>query len=215
MISLRSFKAPIIWGLFSLCAVVLSVQQMKSLESKKEFITPPPMMEKFSFGYRHLMADSLWIRAIQDFDYCEESLGQHLCKGNGWLYKMLDAVTSLSPDFYTVYNTGGIVLSVIVSDIEGATKIFDKGVDLFPERWVLQYRAAYHAIYEEKNEAKAARLFERALKAGGPPWLKVLSARLYNETGRRELAEQMLQEMIDQESDPNLIAQLKSRLKRK
>lgn len=212
MIRFSSLKAPILWGLFSLLFIAVSVQQINLLERGKELIAPPPQLERFTFGYRYLMADSLWVRAIQDFDYCEKELAKHLCQGNGWLYKMLDSVTTLSPDFYNAYAFGAIVLSVIVSDIQGATKLFDKGVEVYPNRWVLLYRAAYHAIYEEKDEAKAARLFERAVRSGAPAWLKVLSARLYSETGRREIAEHMLQEMIEEKADPALIAQLKRRL---
>lgn len=42
-------------------------------QSRKIYVPPPQYIKHLHFGYAEAMADSFWIRAIQDFDYCENT----------------------------------------------------------------------------------------------------------------------------------------------
>jgi tetratricopeptide (TPR) repeat protein len=122
-------------------------------------------------------------------------------------------VTTLSPDFYLAYSMGGVALSVLVSDVEGAAKIYAKGVARFPDKWQLCFRAGVHAIIEEKNQAKAADYLEKAAKNGAPDWVYSLSAKMYDEAGRRDIALSLLKELESTpDTDPKIIAHMKERL---
>lgn len=175
-------------------------------------VAPPGGIQYFSFGFQEAVADALWIRAIQDFDYCDSPVAAQQCRGNSWLYQMLNVTTDLSPHFRTPYVSGALALSVLVSDIPGASKIFDKGVAQFPNDWQLLYKAGYHFLYEVKDSKKAAALFVRAAQAGGPFWLNSLANRLYVDSGNPQLAEALLQEMIRTEQDPKLIERMREKL---
>lgn len=175
-------------------------------------MSPPPGIEHFTFGHRDITADFLWIRAIQDFDYCDQSIAKNLCIGKGWLFRMLDTITELSPKFRMPYATGAVALSVMVSDIQGAAQIFDKGILNFPNDWPILYRSAYHYLYEVKDKKKAADLFIRAGRNGAPQWVFSLAGGLYNETNEREAAEAVLAEMIKTEVDPLIIKRLEEKL---
>lgn len=166
-----------------------------ALTETRKLIPPPPRLEYLSFGFQMPIADSLWLRSIQDFDYCENRLATHLCEGNGWLFKMMDAVTTLAPDYLAAYRNGALALTVLVSDYPGASIIFDRGVQMFPEDRILLYRAAYHAMLEEKKNDKAADLLIRAAKAGGKEWFYNLAARLYSDSGQKDLAEGLYEEL--------------------
>jgi hypothetical protein len=209
---LNYIKGPQVGALFSYLMVLLSVFQIQKLDLPKEFISPPPMIEHLVFGHNEFVADNLWIRVIQDIDYCEKQISTNVCRGKGWVARMLDAVTNLSPKIYFAYSVGAIALSVIVSDIQGATLLFDKGTKQFPNKWPLLYRAAYHAIYEEKNNAKAAELLEQAGRVGAPEWVFSLAAKLYDENGKREMGLNLLREMEAENADPKLISRMKERL---
>ncbi len=156
------------------------------------------------------MADSFWLRAIQDFDFCEENLAQHICKNSGWLYQMLDLVTDLSPRFRMPYATGGMALDIIVGDIAGATKFYDKAVRHYPKDWPILARAAYHFLFEDKNNAKAARLMQQAAANGAPVWYYALAARTFQKGGETEVAQKMLEQLLQ---DPTLPPQLIERIK--
>ncbi|MFV8259608.1 hypothetical protein ACNQKP_17505 [Bdellovibrio bacteriovorus] len=200
-------------GIFSFSLLVISLRNFppQSL-NQGAYIAPPPMLERMSFGYSEVIADVLWIRTIQDLDYCEKSVGENICVGDSWLYKMLDTITELSPKFRIAYAAGGLALTVIISDIDGATKIFEKGVKELPQDWPIAYRAAYHYMYEVKDNKRAADLLVQAGKNGGPPWFLTLAGRLYSDAGNLELAESVLQDMINTEQDPVLIKRLQDKI---
>lgn len=202
--------------IFALAISVLLIAGSKvwgpsSFERKRALIAPPPHMEYFSFGFHEVVADSLWIRAIQDFDYCENEVAKNICRGNSWLYHMLDTVTTLSPHFRMPFATGGVALSVIITDVEGASKIFDKAVMAFPKDWPILYRAAYHALLEEKDKEKAARLLVMSAQAGGGEWFYSLAQRLYLDEGQRELAMRLYEDLRAQGFDDSLLERMKSR----
>jgi hypothetical protein len=103
---------------------------------------------------------------------------------------------------------------VIVNDFAGASRIFDKAVKAFPNDWPILSRAAYHAIYEEKDKEKAAKLLLRSAELGGPPWQYLLASRLSLESGEREFTEAMIHQLESEpRPDPVLIKTLKDRLK--
>ncbi|WP_413288248.1 tetratricopeptide repeat protein [Bdellovibrio sp. HCB337] len=204
----------ILLGFFSFFLVIYSqIYASKGLlEKPRDLLAPPAGIEHFTFGHKDVTADFFWVRAIQDFDYCDHQIGKNLCVGKGWLYRMLNSITDLSPKFRMPYATGAIALSVMVSDVEGAARIFDKGVEQFPTDWKILYRAAYHYLYEVKDKKKAADLFVKAGRNGAPQWVFSLAGGLYNESNERAAAEAILQEMIKTEVDPAIIKRLEEKL---
>lgn len=203
----------LILGVLSLLAIAFTAASHSELkEVPRLLIAPPPMIERMTFGYGDAIADLLWIRAVQDFDYCDQQVGENICRNNSWLFQMLDAITTLSPQFRMPYAAGALALTVIITDIDGATTIFDKGVKEFPKDWPILYRAAYHYMYEVKDNKRAAELLIQAGKNGAPPWVFTLAGRLYSDAGSLELAEAVLQDMIATEQDPTLISRLREKI---
>ena len=212
---LQKTKIPsVLLGIFALLMVCSTVNYNFSspIAHQRQLIAPPPMVEHLSFGYQEAIANILWIRAVQDFDYCDREIADKVCLNNSWLYKMLDAITNLSPHFRIPYAAGALALTVIITDIDGATKIFDKGVKAYPNDWPILYRAAYHYMYEVKDNKRAAELLIQAGKNGAPPWVFTLAGRLYSDAGNLELAESVLQDMINTEQDPVLIKRLQDKI---
>ncbi|HEY8271289.1 MAG TPA: hypothetical protein VIG33_10410 [Pseudobdellovibrionaceae bacterium] len=203
-------------GLFSFFLIMYShIYASKGLlEKPRDLLSPPAGVEHFTFGHRDVTADFLWIRAIQDFDYCDQQIAKNLCVSKGWLYRMLNTITDLSPTFRMPYATGAVALSVLVSDIEGAARIFDKGIENYPKDWRILYRAAYHYLYEVKNKKKAADLFIRAGREGAPAWVFSLAGGLYNDSNERAAAEAVLQEMLKTEMEPIIIKRLQEKLEK-
>ncbi|WP_413293260.1 tetratricopeptide repeat protein [Bdellovibrio sp. HCB185ZH] len=210
-----TYKIPsIMLGIFAFVLIVFSQFYSSSLNSHKNaFIAPPPMLERFTFGYGEIMADSLWVRLVQDLDYCEQAIAKNTCRNNSWVYHMVDTTTNLSPKFRIAYAVGGLALTILITDIEGATKIFDKSVAAFPKDWPILYRAAYHYLYEVKDSKKAADLLIQAANNGAPPWTRTLAGRLYSDSGNIELAEKLLEEMKASGQDKELIERLEQKIR--
>ncbi len=182
-------------------------------------LTPPSELRYFTLGYNESVSDSLWIRAIQDLDLCEQSKADvngsakepsesqkqqtlpSRCN-KGWVYRMLDSISELTPKFRSPYLYGSIALSVIVDDREGATAIFEKGLKHFPKDWKLAYQGAYHYIWEVRDERRAADLLIQAGKNGAPDWVFALAAKLYAKDGRALLARTVLEDALQNVDDP-------------
>lgn len=173
-----------------------------TLKTERYLNPPPEHIEHFHFGFSESMADSLWLRWIQDGDVCQTYLApvkygttlgphdnpRHKVCDTSWSFKMLDAVTRLAPKFWMPYVAGGSTLAVIVEDYEGATKLYERGLKEYPDDWILLYRASYHYQFDVGDKIKAAELLVRAGERGGPFWLRSLAARLQSEAGQYELA---------------------------
>lgn len=196
------------------CLAILSSKLQGIYHNNEPKVYPPKVLNKVHLGFADVLADTLWLRLIQDFDYCENetaekasnpgvgvdevlSFKMHKSRCNkGWVYQMLDVITDLSPSFKRAYRVGGDILSVGVDDREGARLIYDKGTALFPNYWQLSYSAAYHYLYEIQNPNKAAYYLVQAADAGGPPWLRQMAGTLYTKAGRFMVAEVTLKKFI-------------------
>ena len=200
---------------------------MQFIEKEKKFHIPPPKILKyFSFGFNEAIASTLWLRLLQDFDYCrndkekaynpkahldeilKEDLKPSRCD-KGWVYTMLDRITDLSPLFKYAYSHGGLMLSIAVDDRRGAQSIIDKGLSYFPSDYNLNYTAGYLYLFEIREPMLAAKSFMAAKRAGGPVWLGSLAARLYHESGSKELATMIMKELV---SDKSLNPELKKHM---
>lgn len=197
---------------FFLVVIIVETSGRGQAAKVKDFLPPPPAIEHYSFGMKPQFADLFWIRAIQDLDYCEEKLKEHLCKSNSWVSSILLTVVRLDPDYKPAYFNGGLALTVLVSDYEGASKLFDLGTARFPTDWKLTYAAAYHALYEEKNHKKAADLYLLAGQHGAPEWVLSLANRLYVKAGEKGMSAQILPLLEKVIQDEEMLRRMRDRI---
>lgn len=194
--------------LFFLTALFPAAQAL----NRKDYISPPLDIQYLSSGFRTQMSDSFWIRAVQDIDFCDQPVNSKECKGESWLFHVVNLTTELDHHFVEAYYYGALALTVIVSDIQGASIIFDKAVQEFPDNWHILYTAAYQAAIEEKNSKKAADLYLRAAEHGAPGWTRLLAGRLLADSGEQPKAKEILKKMIEQEQDPQWIKKLQDKI---
>lgn len=199
---------------------ILFVHQLflKENSIQRRFYSPPPQyIEHMSFGHRQTIGDALWLRLLQNLDYCGEAFevedegGPALCQ-KGWAFQMLWSISDLDPRFEALYRLGGVILSVVLSDVEGAAQLFDRGVERFPEDWALSYRAAFHFLEEVNDQEKAARLLVQAGQHGAPEWVFSLAARLETERGRAIFAESILLDALESLPDSRFRGRIEERL---
>ena len=201
---IQKLALPVVTLIFFGLTIFLSSPSTST--SVNKFLSPPPEgAEYFHFGFRESMADSFWLRWIQDSDVCQtygeaKSVGdehkdtdkltanpRHKNCDQSWGYKMLDVVSKLAPRFSMVYWAGAPTLSILVEDYEGSTALYERGLKVYPNDWKLLYRAAYHFQFDKKDLPRAAELLNRAGDNGAPIWVKSLAARLYTAAGQLEL----------------------------
>lgn len=184
-----------------------------SLQSEISLAPPSDGIKYFTVGLKFQLASSLWLRVLENSDYCEQKINETECIGKSWLFQNLDLATEIDPVFEAeMYRMGALALTIIISDYAGASIIFDKGIRNHPANWPLLYAAGYQAYFEEKNKVKAADLYFKAAQNGAPSWVNVLAGRLAAESGDSDYAEKILQTMIDTNKDEKLVRRLREKL---
>ena len=173
--------------------VLLTRVEPRSLEKAPSFYINPQVYEYTHMGFQSLTGVSLWVQYL----YRHSLVLPKDAQGFSWQFRLLDTITNLSPKFRAAYRSGGEVLSVVVNDIEGARRIFEKGIEHFPTHWPLLYSAAYHYMEEVKDLDRASELYLEAQKHGAPNWVIALAGKLYSEAGRRDIAIKTLESYLE------------------
>ena len=188
--------------IFSLFGIVF-FGGVKKQEKKPLYFAPPNVLQHFSLGYRDFLSNILWLRFMQDSDFCSFKQGipkygrgpKKYCEF-GWSYKMVDAITELAPQFKSPYTFSALVLSIFTGDTKGAERILQKGLKQFPEDWRINFYAAYLYAKEIKKPELAALYAYRAAQNGGPFWLYSLAAKQYGEADYSILGESILKNLL-------------------
>jgi tetratricopeptide (TPR) repeat protein len=198
-------------ALTSTLIIMLSNSDVFIGEPKNLFYPPPISLKYFTFGYDDMVADLFWLRLQQDFGICEQQRGGSSFSADsgkrvgrnrtpscryGWGYHMLNLITDLAPRFTLPALLGPMILSVVADDIDGATILFDKSLNMYPNNWELNYRAGYHFMLELEDRERASLLFQKSYENGGPKWLPLLIARVQSEQGRFSLAEKVISDLL-------------------
>jgi hypothetical protein len=193
-------------------------------------VYPIPETKYLTLGHMNSVADSMWLKFIQNDDYCEnqdkakssnEGVGldrilEYKMKESrchlGWTYQILDFITDLAPQFREAYLIGGTSLTIGVDDREGARLIFEKGLKRFPHDWLMNYRASYIYLFELQEPQRAAALLIEAYHNGGPQFLAVLAARLYTKEGKAVIGKAILEQFLKEHPDSDVSNHARSRL---
>ena len=184
------------------------------------YFAPSAQIKHFSLGFQELMADILWIRLLQNIDFCSSQKGLPVYDGiqkyqcdKGWSYKMTEAITELAPQFLAPYEIAGPIMSVIMRDKQGAKNIYDKALKNFPKDWRLHFSASYHYLVELEDPDKAIPLLIKTVELGGPFWLYHLAAKTYQKEGRLLMAQELLKATLEKPLPAEYKKVLKQRLK--
>lgn len=108
-------------------------------------------------GNKRLFTDLLWVQTLIESDiehYKKKDL-------NNWLFHRFNTISVLDPKFYENYAYGGQFLAIVKDDLEGANIIYDKGLQFYPDDYLLNYNAGFLNYYEMDNYAKGLSQLEK------------------------------------------------------
>lgn len=202
--------------LFLLAAVI--IQEHKPHLPLKDQVTfkfnegfpsfSPEITKVLSFGYSRAFSALLWIRFLRHSPVTKVKKGEV-----SWVWVDLNTISVIDPDFSPVYTSGGVFLSVITQDKEGARLLLEKGVKKFPKIWQIKAFLAYHYQYELNDFAKAAEQYRIAATIpGSPHFFPMLAATLTQKSGDSRLAIAFLEEMLKNTKSDNVKEGIKKKL---
>jgi hypothetical protein len=167
------------------------------------------VLKRVSLGYDQLVADFIWIRLIQVF-------GDHTVADveYDWIFRALDVVTTLDPQFVEAYEAGGLVLTVMADHVDQSNLILEKGITADLGEWKIPFLLGFNYFNFLRDYQKAALYLELATEhPGHPKWLPLLVARLHVQANAPEVALEFLVRVYENTHDAGLRQQLEIRMK--
>jgi tetratricopeptide (TPR) repeat protein len=150
-----------------------------------------------TLGHGRFVGAVTWVMTLLEGDL------EHFKKrdGNSWMFHRFKSISIYDPLFYENYRFGGQYLSIIKDDIDGATIIYDKGLEVYPNDFELNYHAGFHYYFEAEQLEKAIRSYEKLFlsleRVKQFPLLPSILAKLKAEKGNLESAFKGLKEYYD------------------
>jgi hypothetical protein len=159
-----------------------------------------PVMERATLGYRALVADVYWIRAVVYFG--QQRLSTRETRNYDLLYPLLDLVTSLDPRFMVAYRFGAIFLSERYPDgphrPDLAIALLQRAIERNPTRWEYAHDIGFVYYFTHRDYKAAAEWFDRASAVPGAPiWLRTMAATTLARGGERDAARVLWRELHD------------------
>lgn len=162
-----------------------------------------------SLGYRALVADLLWLQAIQVMG--ERKLS---AEEGHWLYDAVDRITTLDPKFVRAYEAGSHALCILVVMPEESNRLLEKGIQHNPQEWKLPFLLGINYYFELADDEKAAEAMAKAARLpGAPEGIARLAAKLFVSARSPQQAVELLAKVYEETSDENVRKMLEVRLK--
>jgi len=180
---------------------------------------PADLSGPFSFGFRSLVSDAMFLEAIQV--YGGRRTNQTLAEGapvDRQLARLLEYATDLDPQFRGAYRFAGYTLprSTLdghVANAIPAEQILKRGVRERPDDWQIAFVLGYiQAFYLGETQQAAENLGKAARIPGAPAYLGFLANRLAVEGGELDAAEQMARTMAEQATEEKTQEEWQARL---
>jgi TPR repeat protein len=152
-----------------------------------------PLASKLALGFRNLVADVYWIRAVVYYGGKRRMSAQQQNTPANFelLYPLLDLVTALDPHFKVAYRFGAIFLTEAYPNGPGrpdlAIALLQRGIDHDGGRWEYMEDIGFVYYWWLRDFKQAAEWFKRAgEQPGAPSWLAPLAATTLAEGGDRQ-----------------------------
>lgn len=163
-----------------------------------------------SFGYSHAMGTLIWLRFLQQTPPRKIERDQV-----SWIYEDLNTLSILDPEFFPIYEYGGIFLSVITEDKRGAEQILRKGTEVFPDRWRIRGFLAYHYQFELNEPEEAEKQYKIAASLpGAPPLFGLIASSFIRSREGRERSISYLEGMLRDTKDPAIRKKFEDKIRK-
>jgi hypothetical protein len=168
-----------------------------------------------AFGYSKILADWVWLKAIQYYGSRENQKYRY----NG-LAPLLDEVTDLDPTFEYAFQFAGQSVPYhdentgLWHNTNAAIALLRKGASAAPSRWQIPWLLGFNLYTFQGNYVEAGRAMEHAAHLpGAPPFMNSLAARLLVQGSDVDTAIFITQSALSDASDERTKDDLETRLK--
>ena len=162
------------------------------------------LLFKFNLGLKRMMSATLWISTILESDI-DHYKGKDF---NSWMFLRFNSISILDPNFYENYLFGGTYLSIVKDDLPGASIIYEKGLNLFPDDFELLKSAGFHFYFEANDQVKAFPIYKKLQKlAPQNPQFSTTLTRMIAAEGNLQDAFDILTELQKKHEKESLVGE--------
>ncbi|MCD6454608.1 MAG: hypothetical protein J7L62_04835 [Candidatus Aminicenantes bacterium] len=133
---------------------------------------PSRMVKYFSLGYDNVIADTVYIWAIQYFSSAEIDFRTR--ESN--LRKFFEAIWSLDPKYLETYSTAALIANYDFANPRLAIELLMEGYKRNPDAWELLSEAAFYAFKYAKDYQLAHELYLKAYQIKPDPYFLSMAA---------------------------------------
>lgn len=129
-------------------------------------------------GQQRMLSSFFWIESMLNASHDHHGDDE---EDMSPLYYKYKTIADLDEYFYELYYNGGVYLSIIKDDEQGAKRIYERGLSIFPKDYYLLLNAGFHYYFELDDEVNAIDTFERVINLHQqkvPDYITILLARL-------------------------------------
>jgi hypothetical protein len=158
-------------GLFMALKAVTDKIPRSSIPGASIIYIPSGKALKYAtFGYSSLMADLVYIWAIQY--YSDYTIAERYDN----LEHIFSIIAELDPHYLDPYEMGAIIAVYEARDPYLAFKVLDLGLENNPEQWIFPYQAGHYAAMTIKDYDLAREYYKKTMAIKGAP---EIAKRLY------------------------------------
>lgn len=190
--------------------------QRKAGVADESFYFEPRTLKRASLAFEGLVADWYWMRTLQyvgrkiiahEGPVALDDLG---ALGLDRLAPLLDATTTLDPQFMAAYEYGAVVLPAV--DEGAAVRLLEKGLGDNPREWRLHHQLGYIHWQAGRYAEASAAYREGARQPGAPAWVEAMAAQMEAQGGNRQTAREIYRRMYEGAGDEQIRSMALKRL---
>ena len=153
-----------------------------------------------TFGYHSLMADLVYLWAIQYFS------DQEIWDRFDYLDHIFAIIAELDPQYLDPYEIGALIAIYDTKDLDLAFTILDRGIENNPKQWIMPLQAGHFAQMFAKNFEVAQKYYKMAMAIEGAPDIaRRLYANAVFKISDYQTAWQNWLEIYESATDPRVI----------
>ncbi len=195
----------------ALAGSVLTLMKIDTLRGSQAtledilYVTSGRALQRMSLGYRGLLADIYWTRAVQYFGE------KHIIEDVHYdlLDPLLNITTDLDPNLLVAYNYGAFFLSQKPPQGAGqpgkAVDLLQKGIRFNPDDWHLYFNLGFVEYMDRKDPKAAEEAFRRgSTRPGAHPFLRVMAASMAQKASDVDTAAALWTELYQTTQDKTI-----------
>ena len=167
----------------------------------------PDIVRITSASQKRFLSKLLWVKTLIGSDTEKVNKSK-----SSWMFFNFKSIHFLDPYFLSNYIFGGLYLSVVKDDLFGASYLYDKGTEIYPDHFHLNYYGGIHYLFEIGDKEKALKYLNRIKNHPKvPPYFESLLARLHAESNDLRVSYNLLSNAL---KNKNLTTILRDKFKK-